>query len=156
MAAVTICSDFGIQENKICHVSIASLSIWHEVMGLWLPDVKNWLLGKDPDAGKDWRWEEKGMTENEMVGWHHQLNEHEFEQAPGVSDGQGNLVCYSPWGPEESDMTQQLNNTCIIQGGQWLTVLIGNSRLYNKMLYGTYLSHNSICYNNMYVFMGYL
>ena len=56
---------------------------------LWLPDVKNWSLGKDPDAGKDWRQEEKGMTEHEMLGWHQRLNGHEFEQAPGVGDGQG-------------------------------------------------------------------
>ena len=56
---------------------------------LWPPDVKNWLIGKDPDAGKDWRWEEKGTTEDEMVGWHHQLDGHKFEQASGVSDGQG-------------------------------------------------------------------
>ena len=55
-------------------------------------DVKNWLIGKDPDAGKGWKQEKKGMTEDEMVGWHHQLNGHEFEQAPGVGDGQGNLA----------------------------------------------------------------
>ena len=64
---------------------------------LWLPDANNWLTGKDPDAGKDWRQEEKGRTEDEMVGRHHWLNEHEFEQAPGVSDGQGSLACCSPW-----------------------------------------------------------
>ena len=58
---------------------------------LWPPDVNNWLIGKDPDAGKDWRQEEKGTTEDEMVGWHHWLNGHEFEQAPGVGDGQGGL-----------------------------------------------------------------
>ena len=62
---------------------------------LWPPDVKNWLFGKDSDAGKDWRWE-KGMTEDEMVGWHHQLNGHEFEQALGVGDGEGSLACCSP------------------------------------------------------------
>ena len=56
---------------------------------LWSPDVKNWLIWKDPDAGKDWRWEEKGTTEDEMVGWHHQINGYEFEQALGVGDGQG-------------------------------------------------------------------
>ena len=72
---------------------------------LWPPDAKNWLIGKDPDAGKDWRQEEKGMTEDEMVGWHHQLDGHEFEQAPGVGDGHGSLVCCSPWGHKESDMT---------------------------------------------------
>ena len=62
---------------------------------LWPPDAKNWLLRKDPDAGKDWR-EEKGTTEDEMVGEHHQFNEHEFEQTPGVVDGQGSLACCSP------------------------------------------------------------
>ena len=65
---------------------------------LWPPDSKNWLIGKDPDAGKDQRKEEKGMTEDEMVGCHHRLNGDEFEQAPGVGDGQGSLVCCSPWG----------------------------------------------------------
>ena len=59
---------------------------------LWPPDVKNWLIGKDPDAGKDWRQEEKGTTEDELVEWHHQLNGHEFEQAPGVGDGQASLM----------------------------------------------------------------
>ena len=65
---------------------------------LWLPDVKNWLTGKDPDAGKDWRQEEKATTEDEMVGWHHWLDGHEFGQAPGVGDGQAGLVCCSPMG----------------------------------------------------------
>ena len=64
---------------------------------LWPPDEKNWLIGKDPDTGKDRRQEEKGMREDEMVGWHHRLNGHEFEQAWGVGDGQGSLVCFSPW-----------------------------------------------------------
>ena len=76
---------------------------------LWPHNVKNCLIGKDPDAGKDWRQEEKETTENEMVGWHHQLDGHEFEQALGVGDGQGNLVCYSPWGRKELDTTEQLN-----------------------------------------------
>ena len=65
---------------------------------LWPPDGKNWLIEKDPDAGKGWRREKKGMTEDEMVGWHHWLDGHEFEQALGVGDGQGGLECYSPWG----------------------------------------------------------
>ena len=65
---------------------------------LWPPDAKNWLTGKDPDTGKDWRQQEKGMTEAEMVGWHHQLGRHEFEQALGVGDEQGSLVCCSPLG----------------------------------------------------------
>ena len=78
---------------------------------LWPPDVKNLLTGKDPDAGKDWRQEEKVTIEDEMVGWHHWLNGHEFEFAPGVGDGQGSLVCCSPWGRKESDMTEWLNWT---------------------------------------------
>ena len=72
---------------------------------LWPPDAKNWLNGKEPDAGKDWRQEEKGRTEDEMVGWHHRLNRHEFEQALGDNEGQGSLMCYSPWGQKESDRT---------------------------------------------------
>ena len=78
---------------------------------LWPPDAKNGLIWKDPDAGKDWRQEEKGMTEDEMVGWHHRLNGHEFEQAPGVSEEQGSLVCCSPWDHKESDKTERLNWT---------------------------------------------
>ena len=78
---------------------------------VWPPDVKSWLIWKDPDAGKYWRQEEKGMTEYEMVGWHHWLDGHEFEQAPGVGDGQWSLVCCSPWGCKESDMTERLNWT---------------------------------------------
>ena len=78
---------------------------------LWPPDVKNWLIEKDPDSGKDWRQEEKGMTEDEMVGWHHWLNGNEFEEALGVGDGQGSLACCSPWGHKESEMTEGLNWT---------------------------------------------
>ena len=66
---------------------------------LWPPDAKNWLIWKGPDAGKDWRQEEKGTTEDEMVGWHHWLTGPEFEETLGVGDGQGSLVCYSPLGP---------------------------------------------------------
>ena len=78
---------------------------------LWPPDVKNWLTGKNPDAGKDWRKEEKGTTEDYMVGWHHWLNGHEFEQALGVGDRQGGLAYCSPRGCIESDMTEWLNWT---------------------------------------------
>ena len=74
---------------------------------LWLPDTKRQLIGKNPDAGKI-RWEEKGTTENEMVGWHHLLEGQEVEQSPGVGDGQGSLVCCSPWGCKESDTTERL------------------------------------------------
>ena len=78
---------------------------------LWPPDAKIWRIGKDPDAGKDWRREEKEMTEDEMVRWHHWLDGHEFEQLLGDSDGQGSLACCSPWGCKESDTTEQLNWT---------------------------------------------
>ena len=80
-----------------------------EAPKLWSPDVKNWLIRKDPDAGKDWRREEKGMTEDEMVEWHHELDGHEFEKALGVDDGQGSLACCSPWGRKELDTAEQLN-----------------------------------------------
>ena len=78
---------------------------------LWPPDGKSWLILKDPDAGKHWRQEEKRMTEDEMVGWHHWLNGHECELTPGVGDRQGDLVCCSPWGHKESNTTEWLNWT---------------------------------------------
>ena len=76
-----------------------TLATWCQVLTHW----------KDPDAGKDWRWEEKGKTENEVVGWHHRLNGHVFEVTLGVDDGQGSLACCSPWGREESDTAEWLN-----------------------------------------------
>ena len=78
---------------------------------LWPPVEKNWLIGKDPDAGKDWGQEEKGTTEDEIVGWHHQLNGHEFELALGVGVGQGSMACCSSWGRKELDTTGWLNWT---------------------------------------------
>ena len=78
---------------------------------LWPPDAKSRLIGKDPDAGKDQRQEEKGMTEDEMVRWHHWHNGYEFEQTPGVGDGQGGLACCGPWGHKESDTTERLSRT---------------------------------------------
>ena len=77
---------------------------------IWPPDAKNWLTRKDPDAGEDWM-QEKGMTKDEMVGWHHWLDGHEFEQAPEDGKGKVNLACCSPWGHKESDMTEWLNWT---------------------------------------------
>ena len=90
--------------------------IWHWKMIsiLWPPDAKNWLTGKDPDAGKDWRQEEKGTTEDEMVGWQHWLDGHEFEYTPGAGDGQGSLACCRTWGCKEWDTTQPLNWTELI------------------------------------------
>ena len=86
-------------------------SVEAEAPILWPPDAKSWLIRKDPDAGKDWM-QEKGMTEDRMVGWHHQLDGHEFEQALGDGEGQRSLVCCSPWGlrVKESDTTEWLNN----------------------------------------------
>ena len=78
---------------------------------LWPPHAKSWLVGKDSYAGRDWGQEEKGMTEDEMAGWHHWLGGHEFEWTPGVGDGQGGLACCNSWGRKESDMTDQLNWT---------------------------------------------
>ena len=84
---------------------------------LWPPHVKSWLIGKDPDAGRDWGQEEKGTTEDEMAGRHHQLDAHEFGWTPGAGDGQGGLACCDSWGHKESDTSEQLNWTeisCII------------------------------------------
>ena len=78
---------------------------------LWPSDARNWLLRKDPGSGKDWRQQKMGMTEKEMFGWLHRLYGHEFEQAPGFGDGQGSLVCCSPWGYKELDMTAWQNWT---------------------------------------------
>ena len=78
---------------------------------LWSLDAKSWLIAKDPDDGKDWGQEEKGMTEDEMVGWHHRLNGHGFGWTPGVGNGQGGLAFCGSWGPKESDTTKRLNRT---------------------------------------------
>ena len=98
-----------------------------ETLILWPPDVKSWLIWKDPDAGKDWGREEKGTTEDEMVGWHHGLNGHGFGWTPGVGDEQGGLVCCSSWGRKESDTTERLNwtelNVILLEDGavrRWL------------------------------------
>ena len=76
---------------------------------LWLPHAKSWLIRKDSDAGRDWGQKEKGTTEDEMAGWHHWLDGHEFLWTPGVGDGQGGLVCCDSWGRRESDTTERLN-----------------------------------------------
>ena len=81
---------------------------------LWPPHVKCWLTGKDPDAGRDWGQVKKGTTEDEMAGWHHRLDGHEFEWTLGVGDGQGGLVYCDSWGHKQSDMTERLNCTELI------------------------------------------
>ena len=93
-------------------VFIGRTDVEGETLIFWPPDdAKIWLIGKDPDAGKDWGQEEKGMTENKMVGWHHQLDGHGFWWTLGVGDGQGGLACCSSWGRKELDMTEQLKWT---------------------------------------------
>ena len=112
----TLESPLDFKEIKSVHpkgnqswIFIGKTDVEAETPILWPPDGKNRLTGKDPDAGKDWRQEEKGTTEDEMVGWHQRLDGHEFEQVLGVGDGQENLVCCSPWGLKESDTIEQLN-----------------------------------------------
>ena len=90
---------------------------------LWPPDVKNWLTRKDPDAGKDWRWDEKRMTEDETVGWHHQLNEHEFEQVPGVGDGQGGLAFCRPGVTKSLTWLSDWTELTISPLGGWIQVI---------------------------------
>jgi len=92
-------------------VFIGRTDVEVETLIFWLPDVKSWLIWKDPDARKDWGQEEKGTTEDEMVGWHHWLNGHGFGWTPGVGDGQGDLVCCGSWGCKELDTTERLNWT---------------------------------------------
>ena len=115
----TICTELWnwrrlLRDCKIKPVSLKGDQSWvfigrtdaeAEATVLWPPDVKSWLIGKDPDPGKDWRQEEKGMTEDKMVGWHHRVDGHEFEHALGDGEGQGSLVCYSLWHWKELDTT---------------------------------------------------
>ena len=82
-----------------------------ETLVLWPPHANSWLIGKDSDAGRDRGQEEKGMTEDEMAGWNHRLDAHEFGWTPGVGDGQGGLACCNLWGRKDSDMTERLNWT---------------------------------------------
>jgi len=94
-----------------CWIFIGRTDTEAESPIFWPPDVKKWLIWKDPDVGKDWRQEEKGTTKNEMVGWHHRVDGHEFKQFLGVGDGQGSLVCCSPRGHKKLDRTEWLNWT---------------------------------------------
>ena len=91
--------------------SLEGLMLKLKLKILWPPDAKSWLIWKDPDAGRDWGQEEKGTTEDEMVGWHHPLNGHGFGWIPGVGDGQGGVVCCSSWGHKDLDTTEWLNWT---------------------------------------------
>ena len=90
-------------------VFIGRTDVEAETPTLWPPDTKSWLIRKDPDAGRDWGQEEKGITEDEMAGWHHWLDGHEFKETLEVGDGQGGLACCDSWGRKESDTTEQLD-----------------------------------------------
>ena len=112
----TLESPFDSKEIQPVHlkgdeswVFIGGTDVEAETSKLWLPDSKNWLTGKDPDAGKDWRQEERGTTETEMIECHHRLNRHEFEHTPGVGDAQGSLAFCSAWGCKELDTSEWLN-----------------------------------------------
>ena len=105
-------------------VSIGRIDVEAESPILWPPDVKSWLIWKDPDAGKDCGQEEKGMTEDVVVGWHHRLNGQGFGWTPAAGDGQGGLTCCGLWGFKESDMTEQLSWTDDIWCGALSNILI--------------------------------
>ena len=108
-----------------------------EIPVLGPPHVKSWFIGKDPDAGRDWGQEEKGMTEDEMAGWHHWLDGRESEWTPGVGDGQGGLACCDSWGCKESDMTERLIWSDLI----W----------WNKKSFFFCLFHTLICFTPLIV-----
>ena len=115
---------------------------------LWPPHVKSWLLGKDSDAGRDWGQEEKGMTEDEMAGWHHWLDGHESEWTPGDGDEQGGLACCDSWGLKELDMTERLNWTELNKN---LVYSSGNSIQYSIMTYMERKSKKKWRYIHIYI-----
>ena len=123
-------------KGDLSWVFIGRTDVEAETLILWPPDAKSWLIWKDPDAGKDWGQEEKGMTEDEMVGWHHRLNGHGFGYTPGVGDGQGGLACCGSWSHKESDTTEWLNWTewqkhkikiYKVHHRQWPFICLGNT-----------------------------
>ena len=105
-----------------------------EALTLWPPNVKSWLIWKDPDAGKDWRWEEKGKTEDEMFGWHHQLNGHGFGWTPGVVDEQGGLACCGSWGRKELDTTEWLIWSDLSQENKHICILLKEMATHSSVL----------------------
>ena len=111
------CKEVQLVHPKGDQSFIGRTDVKAEIPILWPPHAKSWLIGKDCDNKKDWGQEEKGMTEDEMAGWHHQLNGHEFEWTPGDSDGQGGLVRCDSWGHKELDTTERLNWTEVILSG---------------------------------------
>ena len=111
MEEIILYYSVSLQGNQP-RIFTARTDVEAEASILWPPDAKSWLFGKDPDAGKDWGQEEEGVTEDEMVGWRHQPNGHEFEQTPEDGEGQESLMCWSPWGRKESDTTEQQQQFC--------------------------------------------
>ena len=122
-----------------CFIPIGRTDAETETPILWPPDKKSWLIGKDPDAGRDWRQEEKGTTEDEMVGWHHRLDGHEFGCTPGVGDGQGGLASCGSRGRRESDMTERLDWTEPSSPGN------------HKFIF--YIWNAPSCFSNSYIYL---
>ena len=129
----------GLQGEPVNHkeneswIFIGRIDAKAETSILWPPDVKNWLIGKDSDAGRDWGLEERVMTEDEMAGCHHRLDGHEFEWTPGVGDRQGGLVCCDSWGRKESDMTEWLNWTELKEDAIFCVPRIRMLKLYHRV-----------------------
>ena len=119
-----------------------------EIPILWPPDAKSWLIWNDPDAGKDWRQEEKRTTEDEMVWWHHWLNGYGFGWTLGVGDGQGGLACCGSWCHKESDMTERLNWTELISllskgfSGVFLSTTVQRHKFFGTLPSSQSSSHN--------------
>ena len=126
---------------------------------LWPPHAKSWLTGKDSDAGRDWGQEEKGMTEDEMAGWHHWLDGLESEWTQRVGDGQGGLACCDSWGHKESDMTEWLNWTELNEfvyfssflSSQWLNLVSSTMLSHVSLWFYCFLLHNKILYIDSYM-----
>ena len=117
---------------------------------LWPPLAKSWLIGENSDVGRDWGQEEKGMTEDEMAGWHHRLDGREFEWTPGAGDGQGGLACCNSWGRKEWDMTEPLNWTETERNGYFIDLLWELSEVLFMALNLAYRQHSIyVCYYTM-------
>ena len=117
-----------------CWVFIGRTDVEAETPILWPPDVKSWLIRKYPDAGRDWGQEEKGTTEDEMVGWHHRLNAHGFGWTPGVGDGQGGLACCSSWGHKQTWLSDWTELNWIYKGIKPDYVLIPYTKINSRVV----------------------
>ena len=116
--------------------SVFFSKLFMSMVVLWPPHVKTWLIGKDSDAGRDWGQEEKGMTEDEIAGWHHWLDGHESQWTPGVGDEQGGLACCNLWGRKESDMTQRLIwSDLMIRKGLMQSIQLSSTIIWNNSFF---------------------